>query len=107
MEFVVGVLAGFGFCSLLTFKLLTSKAKAGLRPVIDKDGSIYWQQRILTMSEHITDEILLQENASLKQAIMLCAKDFGIDPGDYLHDVLTRDAIGELIDDDTKETDYE
>ena len=62
----------------------------------------YWRKQDDRNTQQEIDEILLQENASLKQAIMLCAKDFGIDPGDYLHDVLTRDAIGELIEQDAQ-----
>jgi hypothetical protein len=42
MNVIIGALVGFGVCSLLTFGFLVDKAKNGLRPAIDKNGSIYW-----------------------------------------------------------------
>jgi hypothetical protein len=42
MNVIIGALVGFGVCSLLTVGILVDKAKNGLRPAIDKDGSIFW-----------------------------------------------------------------
>lgn len=42
MNIIISVLVGFGVCSLMTFGFLVDKARNGLRPAIDKDGSVYW-----------------------------------------------------------------
>mgnify|MGYP001363729941 CR=1 FL=1 len=42
VNFIAGIIVGFGVCSVLTFRLLALKAKQNKRPVIDKDGDIYW-----------------------------------------------------------------
>lgn len=42
VNFIAGVIVGFGVCSGITLRALAWKAKQNKRPAIDKDGSIYW-----------------------------------------------------------------
>ncbi len=42
VNFIAGIIVGFGICAALTNRLLALKARQNKHPVIDKDGDIYW-----------------------------------------------------------------